>query len=232
MDVKFHLLDDELTKLYHDFKRGQTVEPRLLQRFLRCYRPPHHTNAAQLKRCAVDDTSLLAALMSSQSSNLSLEALSEQTLFKYVLSVKQSTPPFIDINSKQVATELIYSLKKDEIRTQLEDHLKRLLADAKLVVIADKYLNENEKSALRFFEFFTGPTTVFLSYPLSAEIKNKIKKMNKEITLKSDSSTNYKQLHDRYILIDRKVEIILTSGVDYIFDESKECTAIIRAVKA
>lgn len=229
MDIKYHSLDDELTKLYHDFKRGRTVDNRLLQSFLRYYRPPHNTNFAQLKRCGIEDTSLLAQLVSSQGSKLSLEELSEQTLFKYVLSAKQSLPPFININSKQSATEFIYSFKKGESRKELKEHAKRLFANAKNVVVADKYLNEN--SAIRFFELFTGSTTIFLSYPLDKKIKRNIKKVA-NVTFKDDTTDNYKNLHDRYILIDKRVEIILTSGVDYIFDENKECTAIIRAVNA
>lgn len=229
MDVKFHSLDDELTKLYHNFKRGVIVDQRLLQSFLRHYRPPHNTNFAQLKRCAINDTSLQAALMSSQCSNLSLEELSEKTLFKYVLSAKHSNSPFININSKNTGTELIYSFKKGEPRTPLEEHIKILFSSAKNVVVADRYLSANEGAILRFFGFFTEPTTIFLSYPLDNKIKGKVKKLA-NVTFKDDTTANYKKLHDRYILIDRKVEIILTSGVDYIFDESKECTAIIRAV--
>lgn len=230
MDIKFHSLDDDLTQLYHNFKRGKSVDTQILQRFLRYYRPPHNTNFSQLKRCGVEDTSLLAQLINSQCSKLSLEELSEQTLFQYVLSSKSSAPPFIDINSKSAATELLYSLKKGESRASLKAHIKRLFASAKNVVIADKYLNDNKKSTIQFFELFTGPTTVFLSYSLDSGVKSTVKKTNCHITFKSDSNTGYSQLHDRYILIDRKIEVILTSGVDYIFDERKECTAVIRAV--
>jgi len=35
---------------------------------------------------------------------------------------------------------------------------------------------------------------------------------------------------DKYIRIDGKIEIIFTSGIDYLFDASKECTLLIRAV--
>jgi len=37
-------------------------------------------------------------------------------------------------------------------------------------------------------------------------------------------------LHDRYLIIDGKIEIILTSGIDYLFSDDKECTMIVRKV--
>lgn len=38
----------------------------------------------------------------------------------------------------------------------------------------------------------------------------------------------YRGMHDRYLVIDGEVEIILTSGIDYLFDDEKECTIIVR----
>lgn len=38
----------------------------------------------------------------------------------------------------------------------------------------------------------------------------------------------YRHHHDRYLLIDRQMEIVVTSGIDYLFDNDKECTLIFR----
>lgn len=37
--------------------------------------------------------------------------------------------------------------------------------------------------------------------------------------------------HDSYIRIDRKIEIVFTSGIDYLFDDAGECTLLIRKVR-
>lgn len=39
---------------------------------------------------------------------------------------------------------------------------------------------------------------------------------------------NYNELHDRYIIVDKKIQIILTSGIDYLMDTSKDFTYIIQ----
>ena len=38
---------------------------------------------------------------------------------------------------------------------------------------------------------------------------------------------NFKNLHDRYLIIDNKIEIILTSGIDNLIDDSKDFTYIV-----
>lgn len=40
----------------------------------------------------------------------------------------------------------------------------------------------------------------------------------------------FRQMHDRYLIIDGQIEIILTSGIDYLFNDEKECTVIVRLV--
>lgn len=42
---------------------------------------------------------------------------------------------------------------------------------------------------------------------------------------------NFKNLHDRYLIIDNKIEIILTSGIDNLIDDSKDFTYIVRRHK-
>lgn len=42
---------------------------------------------------------------------------------------------------------------------------------------------------------------------------------------------NFTNLHDRYLIIDNKIEIILTSGIDNLIDDSKDFTYIVRRHK-
>ena len=55
-----------------------------------------------------------------------------------------------------------------------------------------------------------------------------LKNICKDWIIKEDKRNTYKNYHDRYLLIDDKIEIILTSGFDYLFDENKEFTYIVR----
>jgi hypothetical protein len=54
------------------------------------------------------------------------------------------------------------------------------------------------------------------------------KNICKDWIIKEDRRNTYKNYHDRYLLIDNQIEIILTSGFDYLFDENKEFTYIVR----
>ncbi|MFK5970661.1 MAG: hypothetical protein QM487_11155, partial [Candidatus Marithrix sp.] len=47
-------------------------------------------------------------------------------------------------------------------------------------------------------------------------------------TVKEDTKCTYDDCHDRYLLIDNQIEIILTSGFDYLFDKDKDFTYIVR----
>lgn len=58
---------------------------------------------------------------------------------------------------------------------------------------------------------------------LPAEQQKKVKIGKPDKTHK-----NYIKNHDRYIIIDDKLEIILSSGVDYLFDTGKDFTYVIR----
>jgi hypothetical protein len=49
-------------------------------------------------------------------------------------------------------------------------------------------------------------------------------------TVKTNTSPRYQNAHDRYLLIDGKMEVVITSGVDYLFDTDKECTLLVRKV--
>ena len=60
--------------------------------------------------------------------------------------------------------------------------------------------------------------------------KNLSSKIKSKIAIDKAHNLNNKNTHDRYIMIDNNIEIILTSGIDYLFDTSKDFTYIIREI--
>nr|WP_158305105.1 hypothetical protein [Helicobacter felis] len=42
------------------------------------------------------------------------------------------------------------------------------------------------------------------------------------------NTTQYQKTHDRYILIEDTMEVILTSGIDYLYDENKDFSYLVR----
>jgi hypothetical protein len=57
---------------------------------------------------------------------------------------------------------------------------------------------------------------------------SRLKKEGKNWKIQQDSKNTYHDYHDRYLLIDNHIEMILTSGFDYLFDEKKDFTYIVR----
>jgi hypothetical protein len=229
-----YVLDDELLMLWHQFKQGVDVEKRKLEKFLRHYRPPHLTNIEQLKRCGIDDEVLGSALAGSGFLNQPLEELAQHTHFKFILTAEDQNFPYVHFDQKPVSSELAYRFLPNEPRDRLHQHLKQLLANAKVVVLADRYLGQERfHNAKQIFNLFPSTAcTVCLTYELENAQKTQIKESKPNLKLINDTRSNYSGLHDRYLLIDNTVEITLTSGIDYLFDTSKECTAIIRLHEA
>ena len=72
-------------------------------------------------------------------------------------------------------------------------------------------------------------------FGLEQKQKTKIKQIHNDYTVKdypaNNTSPYQNGFHDRYILVDGKVEIILTSGIDYLMNNKNDFTYIIRKLK-
>lgn len=230
MTVYYHCLDDELAKLYHDFKRGKEVSAELVESFLRYYLPKHKTNLAQAKRIEITDSSMLSQLANSSDKNLDLKELSESTLYKYILSANNDSFPYRSIRNKNFTTEVMYSFDKSETREELLKHLKNLFKHAQNIVVSDSYLATKPREVKLFYTLFgNAPCNLWLVHDYQSQsYVSEIKKLKPNLKVKQDSRSGYTNLHDRYVLIDSKIELIISSGIDYLFDKSKECTVIMR----
>ncbi len=228
MNKYFLVLDDNLIKLYHDFKRGVDLNTKELAGFLRYYRPMHKTNLSQLLRCNIRDTALLSALAADVDKDKSLEDLCNLTIFKYILTTERKLQPYLNIFSDYFTTEIVYSFNKGDERSPFLEHLKRLCQDAKYIFITDKYLNEG--LARKLIDYLPENISIHLTYK-SLELGSKLKKDFPKIGFKDNKHPTYAKLHDRYIRIENDIEIIITSGIDNLFDTTKDCTVIIRYLK-
>ncbi|MBF7046714.1 hypothetical protein IY804_01255, partial [Campylobacter volucris] len=112
------------------------------------------------------------------------------------------------------------SFIKNEDRKKAKEHLKAMFKDAKSLFIYDNYLysNQNQKSFKEFAKecfpkkvlniFYTNEEKIQFTQDLCSDLKKicndwKIKE-NEDPTIKQE----YNGLHDRYIIIDRKIQII------------------------
>ncbi|MDM8567468.1 hypothetical protein QUF74_17700, partial [Candidatus Halobeggiatoa sp. HSG11] len=56
---------------------------------------------------------------------------------------------------------------------------------------------------------------------------SELKEKYEDWKIQEDTKRTYDNYHDRYLLIDSQIEIILTSGFDYLFDKNKEFTYVV-----
>jgi hypothetical protein len=235
-------MEDDLLLNYFQFKNNINENPKLTQKLFTYYKP-FLTNISQLERIEkksqlnkieFGDDALKEQLLGGGYINQTIEELAKDTSLKIILSNLKDTYPYVNINNDKIEVNYTGTFKKNEPRTKCIAHLKELCINAKNILICDNYLGKKISLLERVLDLF--PNNISINYefkncPLGPKIVLKLmaKKSLTEMTANQD--TKYKNLHDRYLLIDSKIEVILTSGFDYLFNDNKELTYIVRQIK-
>ena len=229
------VLSDELLKEYHAFKHNNESDTKVIESLFSFYKP-HITNIAQLKRIGIIKGSMINSLLSSGLTKQTLLGLSDKTKYKLILDKEKFTYPFVNIFKDEIENNYTATYKKNP-RTKAQEHIKALLKDAYRVFIYDTHIEKQWNYSKKFFTELL-PKKDLMIYYTEGHLNNKtgeIKKVypktltNQGWQILSDSTNkNHRKLHDRYIIIDNKIEIILTSGFDNLFDERSDFTYIIR----
>jgi hypothetical protein len=226
-------LEDDLLRELHAFKRSGNHDVRKVEKMLHLYKPPHITNVQQMKRIEIDDPPLLTQLASTGLVDQSVETLAEQTVYRLVLSDMSDSYPRVNIFDGHIGNNYTVTFAPGQSRTTGHQWLRSLARGANTIVIRDNYLNKNWDSTERLLSMFPSRSLSVIFVPkLPQEKINQIKNNYPSWKLPPDRSGRYKDHHDRYILIDGKTEIIVTSGIDHLFTDEKECTMVVRRVQA
>lgn len=228
-------MEDDLLKTFHYFKRGQLSETsKSTIHLLRLYQPPHITSVAQLKAIGIEDAALLQALAAQGLTAQTAHELAQRTIYKLLLSNADINYPAVAVGSDSINSEFVMTLKAGEARAKAHEWLKALLADAKMVTIIDPYLfaPSSKNSVAPFFNLFPQKALTLFLNELSQENIRVVKALYADWKVKENAHPAYQNVHDRYLLIDNSVEVVITSGIDYLFDTSKECTLLVRQKKS
>ena len=222
-------LEDNLYEAFHNFKHGNLHDTHMVEKLLHLYKPPHITNVEQLKRLGIDNPPLISQLAQAGLLSQTIEELATNTIYKIIISSQNNHFPYVNIYGDPIRNNYTITCKPGESRTKALDLIRVLLKNAKSVIVCDRYLRDNWKTAGRIFGLFPekGLFVEFV-YPLGQQIISRMKKDFDKWKIKQDCGKVYRFHHDRYLLIDRKMEIVITSGMDYLFDDTKECTLVIR----
>lgn len=237
-------LEDDLAEELCKFKKQEQYNDSIVERILYHYKAPILVSQKYMQDYYSDSATLSSILQAKNDIYFekTLEELATtQTLYKIILSKDKREFPYINIFNDKIENNFSATFIKDEERLKAKEHFKALFNNAQSLFIYDNFLHRQKNVQNSFKEFAKEcfpKKQLNIFYPASLRFEQNLCtdlgvicqdwqiKENKD----ADINNNYTNLHDRYIIIDKKIQIILTSGIDYLMDKSKDFTYIIRAI--
>lgn len=237
-------LEDDLAQELCNFKQQENYDDKIVERILYHYKAPILVSQQYMKAYYSDEATLSPILGANNDIDFerTLEELATtQTLYKIILSKDKSEFPFVNIFKDKLENNFTATFIKNEERLKAKEHFKALFNEAKSLFIYDNFLHcENVQKAFEEFAkecFPKKQLNIFYpaSLPFNQNLCTHLRELCQDWQIKQNQDTqinsNYTNLHDRYIIIDKKLQVILTSGIDYLMNISKDFTYIIREIK-
>ncbi len=230
-NIKSLVLSDELLEEYLKFKDNNKYNKDIIEKLLHYYKPVYITNISQYERIKHEiKPDLKKALSANRLTNQSLEELALKTKYKIILSSKRSDFPYVNINHDNIENNFTGTFLRSESRSKAIEHIKSLsYAAKKSILVYDRYFYNKEDNADILINLLPRKKLeiIYQHNSFSEPQINKLKSQCAEWTFRDD---NFTDNHDRYLIIDDNVEIILTSGFSYLSDFTKEITYIVRLI--
>lgn len=234
------VLSDDLQKAYLDFKRNCDFDRDVVTKLLNYYKGPFVTNISQLRRLNVDiSPSLHQLLRSAGYTTQSLEELAAaKTIYKLILSEDQNTFPFVNINGDAIENNLTGSFYRGQSREKAINHIKKLCSKADEICLYDKYIvssgsSQTNQQVLTFLASLLPHKKLKIVYQDGHLIDKDVSVLQATCDKwEFEKRTHIPDHHDRYLIIDNKIEIILTSGFSSLINNTKEMTYIVRVVES
>lgn len=225
------VLSDELLKEYFRFENGENCDKRVIEQLLRLYKPVIITNKAQYARIGKElNRKLNHVLTVNKLKSQSLEELASKTTHKIILDTIRNDFPFVNINNDVIESNLTSSLDRNDSRAKSILHIKALCESAKNIYIYDKYFNSNGDRNIEVLKqiFPQKKLAIWFGQTL---IENRLtRNLGQYCADWEIQTTVMKSYHDRYIVIDDKIEILLSSGFHYLANIENDLTYVVREV--
>lgn len=234
------VLSDALYAEYYKFTSGGDYSKDIINKIMAFRFDGFVTNVRQCKAAgnpisAAYETALRSCGMDNQSC---VELSRNFTVYKIVLTNDPAKKgfPYVNIDSQdeKISLTLSGSFKISEKRTKAVEHISALCMGAKKLFMYDAHLNASDKG---YFGRVAAdlnkiiPTTkVEVKYCVMDQ--KIIKYLREESACRTFVHTPIPVHHDRYIIVDDRLEIIISSGFDHLtLDNRRELTYIVRNIK-
>lgn len=243
------VLSDELFVLYQGFHHQDNPNKKVRKQYdklLENIALPIKTNATQINRCKerLNESrynELMTTYLSSDNKE-TLEQLAQQTLYKLILTADPDTPdlPYLNINHSLMSKRFGITIEARQSREVLVDYLEQLLLKAKKVTICDNYFADNWENTAKFFRLLprcelnitfveSAPNTASQSNSAQFNPEN-IPDFWHEWTVSSNTDPSLSGRHDRYLIINEQLEVMLSSGFDYLWNDRKEISIFLKPI--
>lgn len=220
------LLDDE-----------SKYDKKVVKSMLRYFKNNWYTNYLQyVRNNVVMPSSLKNQLLHSKSRKKSLEELAAESAYKIILNDEgKTTFPYVDIFSddESIKNCLTATFKNGRDRSKAREHIKRLCSKASDIFIYDKYIKNQSPVILNLLKFILPIRSINIHYVPSHfdTMINDLESFCDKWTFVDESIMKSHSHHDRYLVIDNKIEVILTSGFDHLARDIDDFTYVVREIK-
>lgn len=227
------VLSDELFRQYYAFKSKQEFDEQKVRAMLHYFKDSLYTNLRQYQECDIEpDSQSLKNQLAHNSNKKKVEKeLAKETIYKIVLTTDKDTFPYVNVMSGNDKIEncLYGSFDNGENRTKAIDHIKAVCEDASKVIVYDNFFDQNFDNVDMLIQLLPKHKLEIHCYKFSQAQESKLKAAHADWNVIIETRDERK--HDRYIDIDGKIEILLSSGFDHLALNDKDFAYVIRPVE-
>lgn len=240
-------IDDDLAEELCKFRTNQQCDVDRVEKTLHYYKGYPLFTKSYFKRYYADKNIQSNVLQSTSHIDWnSLESVCKSTIYKVILSSQRNVSfPYVSIYDDKIESNFTATFFKNEPRQKALEHLRSLLESARCIFIYDLYLANNWASFISFAQKCFPQKQMSIFYPKEIDSNNnanpKISKLTQQQcsqiiqvgqslwSFKPDRNHQiFSNLHDRYLIIDNKIEVIFTSGIHHLINTDKDFTYIVR----
>ncbi|MEZ3558251.1 MAG: hypothetical protein K1V86_02165 [Duncaniella sp.] len=228
-------LCDSLQLEYCKYKHGEEFDRYLINRILRYSEGAIITNVDQLKRIGREDVLKLQEKMlrsAGLKGQKDVAELASRTAYSIVLSDSCNEYPYVNIIDPEEPVQPVIGgcFFRNQSRDKAVRHIASLCGRASEILIYDWHLSSPdgcERNMRLLASLLPDRNVQLVHHPdhLTEEAVSNLCNLRPKLMLRQEQLPTH---HDRYIVIDGKMEIILTSGFYYLDSPVKEITYVVR----
>lgn len=228
------VLDHSLFVEYQKYVRGEAFDRKLVNKILSYYHNDFLTNVGQYEHNGIVITrNYRSSLASSGLTNQTLAELAKLTTYKIVLTEGRTNFPYVNIDEGRFTPAITTFYKGDEGRIDAKDYLKNLCMGAKKsILLYDGYINvaHDLDGLLKHILPNSKIQFIFSFNKIDVTHRNELQRTHPNLVFKDLGEVA--KHHDRYLIIDDTIEVVLTSGFEYLQNQKKEVSLVIRPIKS